>query len=330
VVELALMAEAAAHVSGRDDPVHTIPFARLRHLVVPGDRLEISARTVSGGRVRVDLTRGDTVVANATLELGAPRPAASAAQRADGPAAGGAPARSAPAASPMRLVTAIAREVDGLVCTARVGGVLARRDSARARAIRSGGACGEWEGLRRWRSDGAAPGRATSSRSATSCSSRGVPADADLLASIGSPPRAAHPYAVEVERPQRILRGTIATFSLVTASQTRKTTCSGAPDRVLDLPRDPSHRRLEIRAPVGVAPPRSAGGTRASAAGLAEREPAAWHARRRASTAGPAGSGNGRPKASPPPSSARAVSLDRDDLPRSSLRPARPPAAVPV
>ncbi len=224
VIELALMAEAAAHVSGRDDPVHTIPFARLRHLVVPGDRLELSARKGADDRIRVDVTRGDTVVANATLELGALRPGAAAAQRAEmvpPPADAPPPAALLPQHPPMRFVTAIAGEaVDGLVCTARVSAACSLVTDGSAPALAAieaaAQAAAAWEGLRRWRDGGdAAPrtGYLVALRDIVFFATH-VPADTDLLVAIrlvAAAPPLTH-YAVEVEHgPRRILRGTIAT-----------------------------------------------------------------------------------------------------------------------
>lgn len=225
VVELALMAEAAARVSGRDAPLHTIPFARLRQLVVPGDRLELAARTEAGGRVRVNLTRGETLVANAALELGAVRAAAAAAQRADvlaPPADAPPPEALLPQHPPMRFVTAIAGEApDGLVCTARIPAACALVTDGSAPALAAIEAAAQtaaaWEGLRRWREGGdAAPrvGYLVALRDVVFFATQ-VPADVDLLASVrlaAAAPPLTH-YAVEVEHgPRRILRGTIATF----------------------------------------------------------------------------------------------------------------------
>ena len=224
VIELALMVEAAARVSGRDDPVHTIPFARLRHLVVPGDRLELSARTMSGGRIRVDMTRGDTVVANAALELGALQPASRAAQRTDAvrpPADAPRPEALLPQHPPIRFVTGIAGEAaDGLLCTARVPAAFSLVTDGSAPALvaieAAAQAAALWEGLRRWREGGGAASRTgylVALRDVVFFATD-VPADTDLVASVrlvAAAPPLTH-YAVEVDQgPRRILRGTIAT-----------------------------------------------------------------------------------------------------------------------
>jgi hypothetical protein len=216
VIELALMAEAAAHVSGRDDPVHTIPFARLRHLVVPGDRLELSARTMSGGRIRVDMTRGDTVVANAALELGALRPASRRRSAPNVRRRRARPRRSAPAAAPadaLRDAIAGGGGRRSRLHRPRPGGVFARhRRSAPALAAIEGGAaavgaCGAGDG------GDAAPrtGYLVALRDIVFFATH-VPADTDLLASIGlSPPRRTHALRGVEHGPRRILRGPVAT-----------------------------------------------------------------------------------------------------------------------
>ncbi|HTO51071.1 MAG TPA: hypothetical protein VML91_25775 [Burkholderiales bacterium] len=223
VIELAMMVEAATRVSARDDPVHTIPFARLRHLVVPGDRLELSARTTNG-RVRVDITRGETLVANAAFELGAlQRGGASAAQTtivlppADAPP----PEALLPQHPPMRFVTGITGEMpDGLICAARIPAAcpLVTGGSAPALAVIEAAAqtAATWEALRRWREGGGASprmGYLVALRDVVLFAAD-VPADTDLLASIrltGAAPPLTH-YAVEVDHGAwRVLRGTIAT-----------------------------------------------------------------------------------------------------------------------
>jgi predicted hotdog family 3-hydroxylacyl-ACP dehydratase len=230
VVELALMAEAAAHVSGRDAPLHTIPFARLRHLVVPGDRLELGARKAADGRIRVDVTRGETVVANASLELGALRPASAAGLRADMlpvPADSPPPEALLPQQPPMRFVTAIVGEAaDGLACTARVPAdcplVTAGAAPALAGIEAAAQAAAVWEALRRWREAGEASPRMgflVALRDVVFFATD-VPADTDLVASVrlaAAAPPLTH-YAVEVEHgPRRVLRGTIATVLVAPA-----------------------------------------------------------------------------------------------------------------
>lgn len=225
VVELALMAEAATRIAGKDDPVHTIPFARLRHVVVPGDRLEIAARKVSSRRIRVDVTRGETLVANAAFELGVLRPAGASAPETTivlPPADVPPPAVLLPQQPPMRFVTAIAGETpDGLICTARLPAACALAAGGSAPALATievaAQTAATWEALRRWREGGdGAPrtGYLVAVRDVVFFAVD-VPADAELVASIrltAAAPPLTH-YAVEVDHgSRRVLRGTIATY----------------------------------------------------------------------------------------------------------------------
>ena len=223
VVELGLMAETAARVSGRDDPVHTIPFARLRHVVVPGDRLELAARTANG-RVRVAITRGETVIANAAFEFGAVRPAPASAPETTvvlPPAGVPSPEALLPQQPPMRFVTGILGETpEGLICAARLPSACALADGGSAPALATievaAQAAATWEALRRWREGGGASprmGYLVAVRDVVLFATD-VPADVDLVASIrltAAAPPLTH-YAVEVDHgPRRVLRGTIAT-----------------------------------------------------------------------------------------------------------------------
>jgi predicted hotdog family 3-hydroxylacyl-ACP dehydratase len=224
VVALALMAEAAVRVAGRDDPVHTIPFARLRHVVVPGDRLEIAARKEAGRRIRVDLVRADTLVANAAFELGALQPGAASAPETTivlPPADAPPPEALLPQQPPMRFLTAIVGETpDGLLCTARLPAACALAAGGTAPALATVEAAAQaaaaWEALRRWREGGGASprmGYLVAVRDVV-LFAREVPADTDLVASVrltAAAPPLTH-YAVEVDHgPRRVLRGTIAT-----------------------------------------------------------------------------------------------------------------------
>jgi 3-hydroxyacyl-[acyl-carrier-protein] dehydratase len=224
VIELALMAETAARVAGRDDPLHTIPFARLRHVVVPGDRLELSARKGQDGRIRVDVMRGDTVVANAALELGALQPASATAAQTTlvlPPAGAPGPEALLPQQPPMRFVTGIVGETaDGLVCIARVPAACALATDGAAPALAAIEAAAQtaamWEGLRRWREGGdlvPRVGYLVALRDVVFFATD-VPADTDLMASVrlaAAAPPLTH-YAVEVDHgARRVLRGTIAT-----------------------------------------------------------------------------------------------------------------------
>jgi 3-hydroxymyristoyl/3-hydroxydecanoyl-(acyl carrier protein) dehydratase len=224
VVALALMAEAAARITARDAPVHTIPFARLRHVVVPGDRLEIAAHRDTGGCIRVALLRGETTVANAAFELGTLQPAAASAPETTivlPPADAPPPERLLPQQPPMRFLTAIAGEMpDGLVGTARLPAECPLAGGGGAPALATieaaAQAAAAWEALQRWRAGGgAAPrtGYLVAVRDAVLFAAE-VPVDTDLAVSVrltAAAPPLTH-YSVEVDHgPRRVLRGTIAT-----------------------------------------------------------------------------------------------------------------------
>jgi predicted hotdog family 3-hydroxylacyl-ACP dehydratase len=191
---------------------------------VPGDRLELAARKAAKDRIRVDVTRGETVVANASLGLGALRRAAAGGLRADllpPPPDAPPPESLLPQQPPMRFVTAILGEAaDGLACTARIPAACPLVTDGTAPALAGIEAAAQtaavWEALRRWREGGdASPrmGYLVALRDVVLCAAD-VPADTDLVASVrlaAAAPPLTH-YAVEVEHgPRRVLRGTIAT-----------------------------------------------------------------------------------------------------------------------
>ena len=70
VVQLQLLVEHLSQETGQTLALRSIKFARLRQLVVPGDRLEILTRPGEGAYTRVDVKRDGVLVANAELELG--------------------------------------------------------------------------------------------------------------------------------------------------------------------------------------------------------------------------------------------------------------------
>jgi predicted hotdog family 3-hydroxylacyl-ACP dehydratase len=166
VLDLALRALAAA----QQDAValRGIAFARLRQLVVPGDRLELAARKLDEARVRIDLRRGEALVANAELALGAPDapPVADVELEPFDAELSAVPALDAllPHRPPMRLVASIVRETaDGLVCTARVPSACPLAEHGVAPALAGVEAAAQtaavWEALRRWRQGGGAAPR---------------------------------------------------------------------------------------------------------------------------------------------------------------------------
>jgi predicted hotdog family 3-hydroxylacyl-ACP dehydratase len=203
-----------------------IVFARLRQLVVPGDRLELAARELDEARVRIDLRRGEALVANAEFALGLPDepPAAGVELEPFDVELSAAPALDAllPHRPPMRLVASIVREtVDGLVCAARVPPACALAEHGLAPALAGVEAAAQtaavWEALRRWRqgTGGAARiGYLVAVRDLVLFAEH-VAVDAPMLTAVqleAAAPPLTH-YRVETcVDGKSLLRGTIATY----------------------------------------------------------------------------------------------------------------------
>lgn len=226
VAELTLVLEALAREARRPVSIQGIAFARLRRLVLPGDRLELVAREREAARLRIDLKREGIVVANGEFILGTPE-----VSRSDTTACMASTMRDAmvppldellPHRPPMRFITSILQEAeDGLTCAARIPGTCALVSGGSAPAVASieaaAQAAAAWEALRRWRdTDVASPriGYLVAMREVVFFAGR-VPADRDLLVSV-SLEAAATPlthYRIEVAlEGMPVTRGTIATF----------------------------------------------------------------------------------------------------------------------
>ncbi len=162
--ELALVARALAP-AGASSNVASIPFARFRELVRPGETLEITAVSRGPGSVRFELKRGGGLVANGALSFGAPHEPAMGRTAIASRAARGSPPLDTliPHRPPMRFVEQILGEADdGASCLCRIppdcawvaGGAtpafVALEAAAQTAAV--------WEALRRSRESG--PGRA--------------------------------------------------------------------------------------------------------------------------------------------------------------------------
>jgi len=226
VAELALAADALARETGHPIALRGIAFARLRQLVLPGDRLEVSARELGGGRLRIELKREGELIANGELLLGTPEASRGEAQAT---VASSTPESRFPALddlmphrAPMRFLTAILHETaDGLACTARIPAAcaLVRDGSAPpVAAIEAAAqAAAAWEALRRSREVGVASpriGYLVALRDIIFFTDN-VPAERDLLVSISleaAAPPLTH-YRIEASLDGKPLtRGTIATF----------------------------------------------------------------------------------------------------------------------
>jgi len=124
VTQLKLIVDLLGRELHRPPHVKRIVFTRLRQIVLPGDHLEVTARTLGNARVRVDVTRGAVAVASTELELGPPLlPAPASAIAAQTPATAQAIDidRVLPQRAPMQFLTSIWADLDdGLVGRARI------------------------------------------------------------------------------------------------------------------------------------------------------------------------------------------------------------------
>ena len=226
VAELTLALDALEREARRPIPIQGIAFARLRQLVFPGDRLELTAREQDAARLRVELKREGVLVANAEFILGTPEVSR------DGCTASMASTLQGvilprldellPHRPPMRFLTSILQEsAHGLVCTARIPGecaLVSGGDASSVAAVEAAAqAAAAWEALRRWRDAGlAAPriGYLVALREVAFYTER-VPADRDLLVSVSLEAAAApltH-YRIEVSlEGMLVTSGKIATF----------------------------------------------------------------------------------------------------------------------
>ena len=226
VAELALVLDALAREARRPVSIQGIAFARLRQLVFPGDRLELTAREPDAARLRFDLKRVGVLVANGEFILGPP-PAPPGEIAIDAaPATAAALVRPLddllPHRPPMRFLTSILQQTgDSLTCAARIPGKCALVCGGSAPAVASieaaAQAAAAWEALRRWRNTGVASPRVgylVALREVAFFSER-IPADSDLLVSASleaAAPPLTH-YRIEVALAgMPVTRGTIATF----------------------------------------------------------------------------------------------------------------------
>lgn len=224
VVELELILEALA--CDRPVALRGIVFARLRQLVQPGDLLELVARDLDNGHLRIDLSREGVLVANGELILGSPEqpPAtASSVARTARPMSPVPPLDAlVPHRPPMRFITSILEQTtDGLTCAGCVPATCALVSNGSAPALAgleaAAQAAAAWEAVRRWREGGvAAPriGYLVALRDVTFFAGR-IAADQNLLTSVrldAAAPPLTH-YRVDVSQGGiPVVHGTIATF----------------------------------------------------------------------------------------------------------------------
>ena len=225
VAELALAVEVLAREAGRPVSLRGIAFARLRQLVLPGDRLDMSSRELDTGRLRIELKRKGDLVANAELLIGNPeeiRDEAAAYVAPDEESAFPPLDALLPHRVPMRFLTSILSvTADGLACTARIPDACALVTDGHAPPVAAieaaAQAAAAWEAVRRSRDAGVASpriGYLVALRDIIFYTG-GVPAERDLLVSVrleAAAPPLTH-YRIEVSLDGKpVTRGTVATF----------------------------------------------------------------------------------------------------------------------
>lgn len=231
VAELALAITALKQETGKPLPLRGIAFARLRHLVLPGDRLELSARESAGPksettRLRFEMKRDGVLVANGEFIVGTPlsQPDALLEHQTLTAPAGIVPAAETllPHRPPMRFVDLILRQsADALDCIARIPGRCALVSGGGAPTVAAieaaAQAAAAWEALQRWHRQGeAAPrvGYLVAMRDVAFFAER-IPAERDFSVSVVLEAAAAaltH-YRFEASlQGAALARGTIATF----------------------------------------------------------------------------------------------------------------------
>lgn len=227
VAEIALIIEALAREAGSPVPIRGITFARLRHLVLPGDRLEFTTRELETGRIRIDLKRDGVLVANGELVAGTPREAQEKAAAESVASEALVPPLDdlLPHRPPMRFLTSVLRQTaEGLTATACIPNACALVSDGAAIPIAAVEAAAQaaaaWEALQRWRDAGTATpriGYLVAMRDVVFFTDR-IPADRALLVSVSleaaAPPLTHYRFEVSLEG-SPLVRGAIGTFLAV-------------------------------------------------------------------------------------------------------------------
>lgn len=226
VVEVALALKALAHESSDKLSLQAISYMRLRQIVLPGDRLELTTKVAERGYLRIELKRDGTLVANGEWLPGLPAPWSERGLPV--------PDKSSPLPDippldallphrpPMRFVQSILSEkADSLTCMATIPSASTLAGSDGAPAVIglevAAQAAAAWEALQRWREEGAAApciGYLVALREVVFFVER-IPADQALSVIVKldmALPPLSH-YLVELYLKGRLLvRGKIATF----------------------------------------------------------------------------------------------------------------------
>jgi len=226
VAQLALVLETLERGGRAPVALRGIALARLRQMVCPADRLELTVRELEGARLRIDLRREGMLVTNGELLLGRPEESVNAVVTTDAARCSNpdAPPLDAllPQRPPMRFLTSIVNEaVESLTCTACIPATCALVFAGSAPALvgieAAAQAAAAWEAMRRWRAGGvAAPrvGYLVALRDVVFFAER-ILADQPLLTWVrleAAAPPLTH-YRVEVSLGGKALvRGMIATY----------------------------------------------------------------------------------------------------------------------
>lgn len=227
VTEIALVLEALTRERhGGDRALREIAYTRLRQVVLPGDHLELTARTVASGRVRIELKRAGTLVANGEWLLGAIEPAdevAPAGTTTTVPLHEVPPLDALlPHRPPMRFIQSILAETaDSLSCAAAIPSACALVNAGTAPAVAgleaAAQAAAAWEALQRQRAGGMAVPRVgylVALRDVVFFAGR-IPAGQTLFVSVRLEAAAAplSHYQAELRFGDKLLlRGMIATY----------------------------------------------------------------------------------------------------------------------
>lgn len=222
IAELVLVAAAVAP-SKDPSAVSSIPFARFRGLVLPGDVLDVATTPRGEGGVRFEVRRAGELVANGAMTFGAFAPDNTASAVASLAPRGALPIRELiPHRPPMLFVDRVLGEAeDGATCVGRIPGACALVEKGGAAAFVAlefaAQTAAVWEALRRSRASGPAAARTgyLVSLKDVVLSRPAIPADAELIASVQLSAMAAplSTYAVDVSVfGERVLRGTIGTY----------------------------------------------------------------------------------------------------------------------
>ena len=226
VAQLALMLEALERETEEPVPLRGIGFTRLRQLVLPGESLVLTAKTVDEGRLRITLKRDDTLITNGEFLLGpldsSDNETLSTMQFA-APLSGIPPMDELlPHRAPMQFIQSVVHEAaDSIVCMASIPSVCALVNKDSVPAVvgleAAAQAAAAWEALQRQRVGGSTTPRVgylVALRETAFFVGR-IPADTPLLVKVdleaAAAPLSYYRIALYLDG-KPLAKGTIATF----------------------------------------------------------------------------------------------------------------------